>query len=533
MATLSRPVQWLIDFLSGSNAEGEKQLTADAALSYAPVWNSVNKICNNLGVMPLSLYRKTNDGKEIASTDDRHYVVYKEPNLLQTPIVFKSQITSHAVLWGNGRAYMHYVGRRLAELIPLMPDRPITVLIDGEKFHITKPTGGDRLLNFEDLSTEQGMRDLVVLRDSEVLHIPGFGYDGIEGLSLLKMAARSLNAGIASDKRFNTQATKGFSAKAMIEAPVGMFRDEADAKKFMKLFNEFHAGPENADKVGLLREGMKLQTMTMSNQEAEFIQQRQFQRQDAALWFMMESILGDGSTEVYNSISQRNTAYLTNCLSTWIVKWEEELNKKALSSREKINDSMFFKFDTSELRRGDYESVVKTTRDAFESTIISRNEARDLLDYNRVKGGDIFVNPNTMSGSDSPDDTNESNDTDNGDDTTTEEVDNAVEYSVILAHVSHLVGVEKNRLLQFAENPNKFLSMADKFYVKFPATMQNAVSKFTTDPDLGKRWCEASQKAITDLCDCQPEELKARLEEELASWETRINAFCNEVLNNA
>jgi len=250
MATLARPVQWLIDFFTGGANEGDRRVTPDSALSYAPIWYAVNKICNNIGQLPLNFYRRTEDGKERASDDDRHMLLHLKPNSFQTACIFKSQVMSHALLWGNGRAYINRSGRRIAELIPILPDRTITVMIEGEKYHLTKPSAHDRLTLFEELSTEAGMRDVVILRDSEVVHIPGFGYDGIEGLSLLQIAARSWNAGISGDKRYNTQASKGFAAKFMIEAPSGMFRDEQDAKNFLQMFNEYHAGPDNADKVG-------------------------------------------------------------------------------------------------------------------------------------------------------------------------------------------------------------------------------------------------------------------------------------------
>jgi HK97 family phage portal protein len=418
MATLARPVQWLIDFFTGGANEGDRRVTPDSALSYAPIWYAVNKICNNIGQLPLNFYRRTEDGKERASDDDRHMLLHLKPNNFQTACIFKSQVMSHALLWGNGRAYINRSGRRIAELIPILPDRTITVMIEGEKYHLTKPSAHDRLTLFEELSTEAGMRDVVILRDSEVVHIPGFGYDGIEGLSLLQIAARSWNAGISGDKRYNTQASKGFAAKFMIEAPSGMFRNEQDAKNFLQMFNEYHAGPDNADKVGLLREGMKLQTMAMSNQDAQFLENRRYQRQEAALWFMLETILGDGSSETYRSFEHKNMAYLMNCLMTWIVKWEQELNCKLLSSRELRNDTHFFKFNTGAFLRADFATTMQSLRSGVESLILSPNEARDILDFNNRDGGDEFINPNTTSpgmmtesNDDSPDDDEDDADT--------------------------------------------------------------------------------------------------------------------------
>ena len=655
MATLARPVQWLIDFFTGGLNEGERRVTADSALSYAPIWYAVNKICNNIGQLPLNFYRRTEDGKERATDDDRHMLLHVKPNAYQTACIFKSQVMSHALLWGNGRAYINRSGRRIVELIPILPDRTITVLIEGEKYHLTKPAAHDRLSMFEEMSDEAGLRDVVILKDSEVVHIPGFGYDGIEGLSLLQIAARSWNAGIAGDKRYNTQASKGFSAKFMIEAPPGMFRNEQDAKNFLTMFNEYHAGPDNAEKVGMLREGMKLQTMAMSNQDAQFLENRRYQRQEAALWFMLETILGDGSSETYKSFEQKNMAYLTNCLMTWIIKWEQELNVKLLSSRELRNDSHFFKFNTGAFMRADFATTMQSLRSGVESLILSPNEARDILDFNNREGGDEFINPNTSTqmvvSDDSPDDNHEDDMPDESDSSqgamaqyeginfkpptgvreearkglewrrqfnrggtsvgvarardlsggkaispetakrmksyfARHEVDKkapgfspgepgypsagriawalwggdagqawsnklvrqmdaedarnqddsaiaSAERIAIRSHLDHLIGVEKKRLMGFAEKPNTFINKADAFYSKFQGTLTAAIEKFGVDREFSKQWCESSKKIVLQVSECQPDQLVSKLEEELATWDSRIDILTDKVLDDA
>ena len=655
MATLARPVQWLIDFFTGGLNEGERRVTADSALSYAPIWYAVNKICNNIGQLPLNFYRRTEDGKERATDDDRHMLLHVKPNAYQTACIFKSQVMSHALLWGNGRAYINRSGRRIVELIPILPDRTITVLIEGEKYHLTKPAAHDRLSMFEEMSDESGLRDVVILKDSEVVHIPGFGYDGIEGLSLLQIAARSWNAGIAGDKRYNTQASKGFSAKFMIEAPPGMFRNEQDAKNFLTMFNEYHAGPDNAEKVGMLREGMKLQTMAMSNQDAQFLENRRYQRQEAALWFMLETILGDGSSETYKSFEQKNMAYLTNCLMTWIIKWEQELNVKLLSSRELRNDSHFFKFNTGAFMRADFATTMQSLRSGVESLILSPNEARDILDFNNREGGDEFINPNTSTqmvvSDDSPDDNDEDDMPDESDSSqgamaqyeginfkpptgvreearkglewrrqfnrggtsvgvarardlsggkaispetakrmksyfARHEVDKkapgfspgepgypsagriawalwggdagqawsnklvrqmdaedarnqddsaiaSAERIAIRSHLDHLIGVEKKRLMGFAEKPNTFINKADAFYSKFQGTLTASIEKFGVDREFSKQWCESSKKIVLQVSECQPDQLVSKLEEELATWDSRIDILTDKVLDDA
>lgn len=518
MATLRNPVQWLIDFLTGETEDGDRKLSGENALTYAPFWNSVNKITGNIGVMPLCLYRKTADGKELAEDDDRYRLLMSSPNKYQTPIIFKALITAHSVMWGNGRAYIARAGRRVRELIPLLPDRTKTLMVRGEKYHITWPHDADRLLEFEETGTIGNMRDVVMMADSEVCHIPGFGIDGIEGLSLLKVAARSINTGIAGDKRYNTQVSKGFAAKGILEVPRNLLTDPKEAQEFLDQFNERNSG-KHSDKAAMLRDGMTYKAVAMSNSDAEFIKNRQFQRQDTALWFMIESILGDGQTEVYKSLAERKNAYLTNCLLTWMTKWEEELNAKLRTPTEIRSGSHFFKFDSSVFLTTDFASMVDAYRKAVEAMILTPNEARDALDYNTVEDGNAFRNPNTTSGNSSaiPNSSSESQN---------------LERSAVNTQISHLIGVEKNRVLQFADKPEKFLHQLDKFYAKFADTLQSAIDKYAAKPDLGKKWCSDSKDALLQVTDVATDEtLRACVEEELSRWSQRVETLVTEICN--
>lgn len=518
MASLASPVKWLLDFFTGISEGETSQVSGDKALTYAPFWNCVNKISANIGVMPLCLYKRTPNGKQSAIADERYRLLMRRPNAYQTPIVFKQLITTHALMWGNGRAFIVRGSRRVKELIPLLPDRTKTLMVMGKKYHITWPHDADRLLKFEQTGDVGPYHDVVLMEDADVVHVPGFGLDGVEGISLLKAAARSISGGIEGDKRYNTQVSKGFSSKGMLEIPKGMFREEAEAEKFMKQFNEAHSGASKADKVGMLREGIKYQAIAMSNQDAEFLKSRQFNKQDIALWFLVENILGDGQTEVYKSLSERQSAYLKYCLLTWMTKWEEELNLKLLDPREQSADSMFFKFDNSVFLTTDFASSVKTYREAVESMILTRNEARDALDYNTVDGGDVFENPNTTSGSspENPDNSQPQN----------------LERTAVKTQISHLIGVEKNRVLQCCDKPEKFLAQVDKFYAKFTDTLQAAIDKYAAKPELAGKWCGQSKQLLLAVTDhATNATLKGSVEEELSRWDARIESLVTEICN--
>ena len=379
------------------------------------------------------------------------------------------------MLWGNGRCYIDTTDGY--EFIILQPDRTASFLMNGKKYHVTKPEGiHDRLMIFQQVNKH----DIVVLEDSEVIHIPGFGYNGIEGLSLCEMAGLSWNTGRASDLRANSQMRFGFSGGITLEAPNGAFRSDKEAEDFYKNISARQAGPDNAGKPLLLKNGIKLAAPVMSNKDAEFIQARRFQREEAALWFLLESILGGEKTEGYNTQEQKNLAYLTNCLMTWLVRWTEELNVKLLSKSE-LKRGFSFHWDTSILLRADYETLITAYCKLIQHTVYSPNDVLMKLGEKKRPGGDVYENPSTSSGKDQSDKLSED-----------------PKKKTAKARLKHLATVEAKRIVQFSET-DSFQKKTSSFYAGWRKTLAEAFEDSGVSGELATKWCDESEKDIADL----------------------------------
>jgi HK97 family phage portal protein len=262
-------------------------------------------------------------------------------------------------------------------LIILLPDRTVTVLINGAKWHVVTMEDGSK----------------VKIPDADVLHIPGLGFDGIQGYSLIEMAKNSIGLGLAAERHTNKHFKHNAMPGLVIEAPAGFFRDKKEAENFLKEFEKWHGGVDNTSRPALMREGMKATPLSMNGRDAQWIEQRIFQRQEAALWMVCEQILGDDSSVSYNSLEQKNLAYLTNCLNRWLVRWELELREKLLTGLQKRQETHYFKFNRNALLamsandRADFYTKMR----AIEA--ISANEVREKEDMPPYDGGDTYDNP--------------------------------------------------------------------------------------------------------------------------------------------
>lgn len=476
---LLSPAQWLIDAFNGVTSKS-KPVTADEALSTAPLWYGVNKISGHVGMLPMSVHRRTDAGSEKDLMHAGSRLMRIRPNAYQIPIVFRELIQVHALLWGNGRAYIRRDAQgRPVELIPLMPDRTHTFPYDGEKVHVTRPRQDERILNFQ----EANAHECIGFMDNEVLHIPGLGFDGFRGKRLMDVARESLTVSVEGDRRSANQMQNGFSAQLMLEAPTGLFRNENDATEFLKTFRESHEADKDAQTVGLLREGMKANVLNMSNRDAEFLQSRQFQREEIALWLGIETMPGTGN-DSFNSLEQRGLAYLSDCLQKWLTKWEQECDAKLLTPQEQLSGSHYFRFNTGALLRTDLSTTITSFGNAISSRIMNPNEAREKLDMNAYEGGEVFENPYTTSGGTG---TNQSAERDY-------EASNKAKRA-ITAHLEHLLKIEEDRVNSKLDR-NEDRSAVVEWYAKWEKTLGDAIENIGGDRALAAEHCQTNLKFI-------------------------------------
>jgi HK97 family phage portal protein len=434
---------WFLDWLR-NDVESDSGVTIDGkrALQYAPVWYAVNRIAGHVAQLPLVIHVRTGERSKRRATEHPAYrLLKKRPNSLMNASVFKELLQYHALLWGNGRAVIMRDGRGDAvELLPLLPAETFTVLVDGWKWHVTTVDG--RQYRF---------------RDENVLHIAGLGYDGLQGYPLWQLAKNSWGLGLASEKHANRTFRQRAVPGMILEAPPGVFPDDEEARKFLQAFRDMHEGLDNEGRTALLREGIKATRLAQTGAEAQMVEQRKFQRGEVALWFLLESILGDDASVSYKSLEQKHMAYLVNCLNRWLVKWEEECEEKLFREREKLADTHFCKFITAALLRSDTKTTYETLSLGIRACIITSNEARDILDLNAVEDdpeADKLRNPAVTIGAAAASQPDSGEDEDEDDEDTAAERTRQRLRAVIVARVSDLARVELQRLHTIDESPD-------------------------------------------------------------------------------
>jgi len=494
------------------------------AIEYAPVWYAVNKVAGHFSQLPINCHRRLERGSEIDRKHPGYRIVHQSPNSFQTAPEWKMQGAAHLLLWGNWRCAIIRQGSRPVELIPFMADRSASIWVDGVRWHGTTVCKGEPLAKAMGLEEES---QTVWLKDENMFFVHGLSFDGLMGLNPTAVMSNSLDAGLSAEDQVRMLAKKGFSGSLILEAPAGMFRNEEEAKKFLSMFRDAHDGSENTGKTAMLREGIKANMVSMSGRESQWIEQRLFQRQEAAMWFCLEEILGDDSSVSYNSLAEKHLAYLTNCLNRWLVHIEAALDRTLLTEREKDKQSHYFKFNTNALMRMDPPKQAEYLTKLIASRVISPNEAREKLDMNPYEGGDTYENP-AISVAEPSQNSDETTPETEENDAETEQID--AKRRAVVSRLRHLIGIEQQRVSNATKNKN-FVASIEKFYAKWVESLGQVCEELGGTAAMAAEHCEASQAALIEaMTATDPQSLADAVGELTATWGERAETLADSIL---
>jgi hypothetical protein len=137
-----------------------------------------------------------------------------------------------------------------------------------------------------------------------------------------------------------------------------------------------YGGTENAGKIAVLDRGGKFQTVGMTNENAQFIEQLQMSATDAArLLNIPPAFIGaEGSAMTYDNASSNNRHLLTYALRPWL-----DLVEGALNMDEQlfgVRSPWVPRFNTDEITRPDQEARYAGYASAIQAGWMSADDAR-------------------------------------------------------------------------------------------------------------------------------------------------------------
>ena len=370
-------------FFFGGTTAG-KPVNENTAMQMTAVYSCVRILSEAIAGLPLHVY-KYNDGgsKEKDLQHPLYKLLHDEPNPEMTSFVFRETLMGHLLLWGN--AYAQVIRNARGEVVALYPLMPNKMTVDRDKdgclYYLYQRGSGD--------TPSLGKNSQVLLSPSDVLHIPGLGFDGLVGYSPIAMAKNAIGLAIATEEYGAKFFANGAAPGGVLEHP-GTIKDP---QKVKDSWNSAYQGSGNAHRVAVLEEGMKYQPIGISPEQAQFLETRKFQINEIARIFRVPPhMVGDLEKSSFSNIEQQSLEFVKYTLDPWVVRWEQSMYRVLLSESEKKDH--FIKFNVDGLLRGDYESRMNGYATARQNGWMSANDIRELENLNRIpaeQGGDLYL----------------------------------------------------------------------------------------------------------------------------------------------
>lgn len=369
-------------FFMGNSTSG-KRVNERSAMQMTAVYSCVRILSEAVASLPLHFYKYGENGSKVKAVDHPLYMLlHDEPNPEMTSFVFRETLMTHLLLWGNAYAQIIRNGKgEIIALYPLMPDRMKVDRDEHGRLYYEYQVSSD------DAPTNKGAT--VKLTPDEVMHIPGLGFDGLVGYSPIAMAKNAIGLAIAAEEYGSKFYANGAAPSGVLEHP-GTLKDPS---KVRDSWSQTFGGSANSHKVAVLEEGMKYTPISISPNEAQFLETRKFQIDEIARIFRVPPhMVGDLEKSSFSNIEQQSLEFVKYTLDPWVSRWEQNMARSLLTAEEKQN--YFIKFNVDGLLRGDYQSRMNGYATARQNGWMSANDIRELENLDRIPaelGGDLYL----------------------------------------------------------------------------------------------------------------------------------------------
>jgi HK97 family phage portal protein len=359
----------------------DEVITPESAVTTSAVIAIMTLLSQDTASLPLLLYARRGRNKFRATDNPYYELMHDQPNPEMSSMIFRELIVSHLLAWGNfyGQLIWDEAGI-VREIWPLRPDRMLVERIEGMKVYTYRSADGKPR----------------VFTADEILHVPGWGFDGMVGQSRIAMARNAIGLAISAEK-FGSKLFANDARPGVVYQHPSQLSDTA-FKHLQESLLE-NKGAANAWKPKILEEGMTIKEIGIPPEDAQFLQTRQFQLSEInrILGPVPPHMIGDvqKSTSWGTGIDSQEQGYVNHTLRPLAVRIEQALNSQLLLKSDR-EQGYFYEHLFDGLLRGDiatrYEAYVK----AINNGVMSRNEVRERENLNPRNGLDDMLMPLNM-----------------------------------------------------------------------------------------------------------------------------------------
>lgn len=341
----------------------------DGALQLDAVWACIELRANTIASLPFFAYRTRDGEKELARTSRLYSLLHESPNSRMTPFEFWRAMMMNHDLRGNAYARLDRVGDEVVAMWPMPADqvRPF-VLADGSMAYEYTVDGA-----------------IAVLAESSVLHLKNLG-NGTVGLAKLEFMRSTTDEQVKAQN----EASKVFgnSGKPTAILMIDSALTPAQREGLRTNYGELTTG--STSRLAVLEANMKYQQLSISPQDQQLLETRQFGVEQIGRWFGTPTVLINGPGSVkYGNDDVIEGFFHKLTIRPMVVNIEQAVRKRIMSARQRSNMSVEFSMDA--LLRGSAKDRAEIYAKYVQNGIKTRAEVRQLEGDPFIPGSDVLT----------------------------------------------------------------------------------------------------------------------------------------------
>ena len=339
--------------------------SSNSAQNLSAYYRGVDLISDEIAILPIKLMFKDgeqNTAHPLNQVFNNHYLLVK--------MLIESVINR-----GNGYAYIERHSDGSVKNLRFLNSNDVSVNYDK-----ARP---------EKLSYSCSLVSARPIEPCNMIHLRRKTVDGINGISLISYASRSLAIGSATENAAREFFRNGMNLSGVLQVQ-GTLSQEQREQIRSSWATAYAAGGSG---LAIIPGSMEYKPIQLNSEDAQLLQSREFNVAEIARFLGLSPVLlGDLTNSSYNTLEQVQTQFLLHTLQPYIVMVEEEFNRKLLKPSE---SNLVINMDEKALMRTDKTSQASYYSTLINSGILSINEVRREMGYIEIEGGDDHIIPFT------------------------------------------------------------------------------------------------------------------------------------------
>lgn len=344
--------------------------TKKNAIGLSAFFSATNLISNSIALMPVSENQLNDNKRTVVENSNITPLFY---NMFLTKFNVFKKIVEDVILKGN--AYLYINRDEAGHPKSLTYLRPSQVAIQYNE--LTQ--------DLYYLVTSSNKVTKKKILDKDMCHFVMHSNDGVNGLSIISYATRTIDSANATEQSAKQFFDSGCSINGIVRLKNPIVSDK-QRNEIRQNWSQIHGG-DNCSGVCVLSGVEDFTPITSDPNKSQMLETRRFNITEVARWFNINPILlGDLSHTSYNDIEAANIEFVQHTLLPWIEMLQNELTRKLI-----VNKKRYIDLDENVLLKSNKTNMANYCKTLVTGGIMTANEARAQLGLNPMDGADRLI----------------------------------------------------------------------------------------------------------------------------------------------